>query len=190
MLDDAITDEPFEVGASKGFYGFFLAACLLLVVACAGLVLDPTQPYHTFWGSFGLAAFGSGSLNALRRLLDRRPLLRVTSEGIVNRTSPLSPKQLIPWEQVLEVKRRGVLGIFEVAVRDPHVVFSGDPVLKRFLVRLLAKLYRMEAVVISHVGLDRTPKEIGLILDSRLDAVELASVREQALLEAPETGTA
>ncbi len=70
----------------------------------------------TAWGPLGLIIFGAHAVWAFRRLLDPRPRIRLSSDGIVDKNFWYSPG-LIPWEEILDV-RSTRLGLIEVDLKD------------------------------------------------------------------------
>lgn len=162
-------DEPgsLTIRDSRAFYAYWCIAMTLLAVATVT---------GFGWGPFGLVLFGGYALWALTRLLDRRPRIRVTPEGIIDDNFWYSPG-LVRWADILDV-RMTRLGLIEVDLRDENAFWERLSPLRR-LARFKMQLYGFGPALITPWGLEGSGSEIVAHLQAGLDEHVLLAARSE-----------
>lgn len=173
----------FEVG----FFAVVLAASLtVLVLSGVDLVTGSAAEvlralFVTAAGLLGTVASVAGGLNALQLLRDRRPALKVSKEGILNRTY-WSSTALVPWDEVVDIRRTRASWISEIVLTDPEAFRSRQI----FPIRLMMRITTLLGIGSLPVYLPQiaAPRgEVDRLLGDALDARQLAAIREHRRLE-------
>ena len=183
--------EPFEAYAYRaGYVVALVVGVLLLVVSVAVLIgawPSGTLPGflgflpHQFWGVLGILYVSTMGLNILRLTLSPKPALSFSEDGVLNRTY-LSSGTLVPWEDILEVKKTRFPGVRTIVLRDPAAFRRRQPLLGRFIMRLTTVL-GLGPLPIHMWQLNARWVEVESRLEDGLQASQLRSVRQQQLLE-------
>ena len=114
--------------------------------------------------------------NVLRLLRDRRPALQISEEGVLNRTYSWSAK-LVPWEEILEIRKTRLPGVLEIVLRDPEAFRRRQTLTTRIWMRRHARFSGPGRFLVYLAQLNTSPAEVFDELVGALDAVELAAVR-------------
>ena len=119
--------------------------------------------------------------NVVRLLRDHRPALQISEEGVLNRTYSSSAK-LVPWEDILEIRKTRLPGVLEMVLRDPEASRRRQPLTTRIWMRIHAHLFGPDRFLVYLPQLNASQAEVFHQLVAALDAVELAAVRDQRRL--------
>ncbi|MCG6989136.1 MAG: hypothetical protein LJF06_13285 [Gemmatimonadetes bacterium] len=163
--------EPVEYRDSLPVYLVWLVAMVVLTV-CA-VAFWPT------WGPTPLLVFGSAAVAAALRVLRRRVRLRITEEGIIDRTGWYSPG-LIPWEDVVDV-RPGPWGYVQLDLTEASSFWERQTPLRQ-LHMMSAQLWGLSPATISSLGLAASRRTILRAMEVGMDRHALASLRREAEL--------
>ena len=138
-------------------------------------------------GLLGTLGFGFAASWSLRLLTTRRPCLSITDEGVVNRTLWFAPA-LIPWQDIVEIRRHGVPGYRRIELRDPDAWAARQP----RSVRVWSRYTQL-------LGLGRAPvclwtleagwDEVDEVLESAAQHAELRGYRPALQAELPPAST-
>lgn len=178
---------PWSYGLELLIHGILVvASVLIMVVGMPGTdlpgILGSIIP--RLGGALGTLVFGYAALNVVRLLRDPRPALRISPEGILNRTY-WSSTTLVPWEEILEIKKSRVPAAFEVVLRDPAAFRRRQTLAPRTVMRLSSLLGRPSFLLfLPQLRGSRT--EVYDHLVAAQAAVELEAVRKQRLLGSPD----
>ena len=171
-----------------GFFAVLLTVSFVfLVLAGVDLVTGGSpgvlRPLLTaLLGSVGGLLSVAGGLNVVQLLRDRRPALLVSPEGILNRTY-WNATTLVPWDEVVDVRRTRYSWILEVVLRDPEAFRSRQIFPIRVMMRITSGLgIGPLPVYLPQFAASRD--EVSRRLFEVIEARELASIREQRRLEA------
>ena len=191
--------EPIEVRVSARKYAsefgvmalmFLFSAFLVgigLIERDSGLLRDLLA---TVFGLIGMPLSAIACRNVLQLLRDSRPALRVTREGILNRTVWASTT-VVPWEEVVDIRRTRRSWFLDVVLRDPEAYRSRQAPLTRLLMRLRMLMGRSPFPLFLP-QLDATKEEVTRRLFEAVEARELAAIREVKRIEGavdPEAST-
>ena len=182
---------PREIRARKWTYVVPLVWWVLLLVPSVFLVLygwpDGGPPsllnslLPRLGGAIGtLLSFASGQ-NVVRLLRDRRPGLQISEEGVLNRTL-WSSATLVPWEDILEIRKTRVPTLVEIVLRDSKAFRRRQTLTMRIYMSLPGR----GQFLVYLPKLNAPMAEVFHELVAALDAVELAAVRDQRLLDDPD----
>ena len=136
----------------------------------------------------GTVLFFALGRNVVRLLRDPRPALQISEEGILNRTYS-SSAELVPWEDVLEIRKTRFPTVLEMVLRDPEAFRRRQTLTTRIWMRFTS-LFLPGPFLVYLPQLNASRAEVLHQLVAALDAVELAAVREQRLLDDPDGPTA
>ena len=186
---------PREIRARKWTYVVELVLWVLLLVPSVFLVLygwpDGGPPsllnslLPRLGGAIGtLSSFFLGH-NVVRLLRDHRPALQISEEGVLNRTYSWSAK-LVPWEDILEIRKTRLPGVLEMVLRDPEAFRRRQTLTTRIMMRIHARFFGPGLFLVYLPQLNASKAEVFHQLVAGLDAVELAAVRDQRLLDDPD----
>lgn len=178
-------DGGFQGATEYGLTSVQVLASLVVMVLCVSLLIGgwsgPASPPvlglpPRLFGAIGTLYSMWAFSWSFRFLLDRRPRLSISADGILNRTY-WHVATVIPWNEVVEVRKTGIPGIREVVLRDPQRWLRGQPA----SVRAGSRVTRL-------LGMGRIPLNLWVLSDSRvhvdeqvqaaLDHFELASYAE------------
>jgi len=135
-------------------------------------------------GAMGTVLFFGLGRNVVRLLRDPRPALQISEEGILNRTYS-SSAELVPWEDVLEIRKTRFPTVLEMVLRDPEAFRRRQTLTTRIWMRFTS-LFLPGPSLVYLPQLKASRAEVLHQLVAALDAVELAAVREQRLLDDPD----
>ncbi len=156
---------------SRLFFGLYSAGMTIAAIPCALL---------SGFGPVLAIILGTHALWALRRVIDRRPRLRISAEGIRDENFWYSPG-MIRWDEILDV-RRTRFGLIEVELRDEGAFWNRLSPLRQ-LPRVKLALFGFGPALITPWGLRGTTREVVGTLQQGLEQHLLDSVRrEQAAL--------
>jgi len=130
----------------------------------------------TVFGFLGVSLSALGCINAIHFLRDPRLALRITEEGILNRTA-WSSTTLVPWEEVVDIRPTRRRWIWEIVLRDPEEYQARQTAEIRGIMRLRKLLGRKPLPLL--LGRLDSPREA--VVRQLLQTVEgraLAEVRE------------
>ena len=186
---------PREIRARKWTYVVELVLWVLLLVPSVFLVLygwpDGGPPsllnslLPRLGGAIGtLSSFFLGH-SLVRLLRDHRPALQISEEGVLNRTYSWSAK-LVPWEDILEIRKTPLPGVLEMVLRDPEAFLRRQTLTTRICMRIHARFFGPGQFLVYLPQLSASRAEVFDQLVAALDAVELAAVRDQRLLDDPD----
>ena len=136
---------------------------------------------HQFWGVLGTLYFSTMGLYTLRLALSPKPALSLSEDGVLNRTY-LSSGTLVPWEDILEIKRTRVPGVRTIVLRDPAAFRRRQTLMGRFIMRLTTIL-GLGPLPIHMWQLKARWVEVDSRLEDGLQASQLRSVQQQQLPE-------
>lgn len=151
-----------------------LGAIGSLVGARAGLVIGFLPRTVASW--LAIAIFAPLGFRAVSRLMDTRPRLVISDDGIVDRTGFLGGELFIPWDQVRDV-RPTRSGRIAVELRDPPVVEKQAGPYRRWAMRV-SRWMRYAPVEIPAIALEASARNVAAMLSARLDQRQVESVRE------------
>jgi len=159
--------------------GHLMASVLLLLASVVVLAFGwpgaTPRPFrglpHEAWGVLGILTFGWGTLWSSRFLFDREPRLRISAEGILNRTYWTAPI-LIPWTEVVEIRSKGLPGVREVVLRDPTSWLVHQPRTVRAWA-WITRLFGLGPVPLNLWALAATWDEVDEQLEAGLERFEL-----------------
>ena len=182
---------PREIRARTWTYVVALAWWVFLLVPSVFLVLygwpdgGPPSLLNSFLPRLGgaigtLLSFAFGQ-DVVRRLRDPRPALQISEEGVLNRTQWSSTK-LVPWEDILEIRKTRFPTLLEIVLRDPEVFRRRQTL----TIRIYMSLPGRGQFLVYLPSLNAPKAEVFHELVAALDAVELAAVRDQRLLDDPD----
>jgi len=152
-----------------------------LIERDSGLIRDLMM---TVFGLIGMPLSAVACHNVLQLVRDSRPALRVTDEGILNRTVWASAT-VVPWEEIVDIRKTRMKGkrFLEVVLRDPEAYRSRQSLVTRLLMRL-----RMMTGLIPFPlflsQLDAASKDVTRQLIEAVEARELSAIRELKRIEA------
>ena len=135
-------------------------------------------------GAIGALLFFDHGRNVVRLLRDHRPALQISEEGVLNRTYS-SSAELVPWEDILEIRETRLPTVLEMVLRDPEAFRKRQTLTTRFWMRFTS-LFGPGPVLVYLPQLKASKAEVIHQLAAALDAVELAAVRDQRLLDDPD----
>ena len=172
----------FEARDSRAFW---------LVMVLTFTVLAVVSSAVWGWGAAGIGFFGLQGVWSLLRVLDRRPRLIVTEEGVIDRTYLLLSPGLIPWSEIARFEPSR-LGMIRVELRDEGAFWARLSPLQKFAAGKL-HLYGLGPAAIQSWVLDSSQSDFLDELDFAADALA-ASARIEALPlpndELPKAGSA
>ncbi len=170
--------------AELGVWGTLLLLSALL--ALAGL--PGGGPPGLLWsliprlgGAMGTLLFLGLGRNVVRLLRDPRPALHISEEGVLNRTYS-SSAELVPWEDILEIRETRLPTVLEIVLRDPEAVRRRQTLTTRNWMRLTS-LFAAGPFLVYLPQLEASRGEVLHQLSATLDAVQLNGVRDQRLLD-------
>ncbi len=174
--------------AELGLWGFLLVVSVLIV-----LIGWPGGGSPSLLGSLLPRLGGAiGTLlslffghNVVRLLHDHRPALQISEEGVLNRTYSWSAK-LVPWEDILEIRKTPLPGVLEMVLRDPEAFLRRQTLTTRIWMRIHARFFGPGQFLVYLPQLSASRAEVFDQLVAALDVVELAAVRDQRLLDDPD----
>ena len=172
-LIESSSEDPWEPGEVYDSVLFLL----VWLVGSGALLLASTLSWG--WGILGMFVFGGHTGWALFRLLRRKARLRITEEGIIDRTFWHSPG-LIPWEQIIRV-RPARWGMISVEIRDEDEFMAKQSTLAN-LARIKFLMFNLGPAAIYSLPLQGSRKKLLQALEAGLDAHELARVRQERAL--------
>ena len=195
--DDLGTDFELPFGGWFRYFelGFFAVAFAISIVLCvvsgAGVVAGGSEVVlrallSALLGLGGAIVSTAGGLNALQLLRDRRPALQVTEEGILNRTY-WNATTLVPWDEVVDVRRSRFSWITEIVLTDPGAFRSRQILPIRIMMRVTS-LFGIGSLPVYLPQVAASRQEVSRLLHHALDASQLAEIREQRRLEAADSG--
>ena len=158
-----------EISDSRLFYGIYTA-----VLAALGIATIPMG-----YGLLGGLFFGGYAAWTLWRLIDKRPRLFITDEGIVDRTYLWSPG-LIRWDEILDF-RPARWGLISVRLRDEQAFWDRLPLFAKFAAGK-AQLHGLGPAFIVGWALEASRSELLDALESGADAHALRAVKAAAAL--------
>jgi len=169
-----VSSEPHEsdwidIYDSRPFYALWFVVMAALAFAVG------TMPGL---GPLIAMVFGIHALWALRRLFFRRPRVRITAEGIVDRNFWYSPG-LIRWEDIIDVYSTG-LGLIEVELKDEMAFWERLSPLGQ-MARYKLQLLGYGPALITPWGLERSGSEVVDMLQAGLDEHVLQSAQVEGL---------
>ncbi len=123
--------------------------------------------------------------NVVRLLRDPRPALQISEEGVLNRTLSWSAK-VVPWEDILEIRKTRFPTLLEIVLRDPEAFRRRQTLTTRIWMRIHARFRGPGLFLVYLPQLNASKAEVFDQLVAALDAVELAAVRDQRLLDDPD----
>jgi hypothetical protein len=185
--------EPFEAHIPRRSLRIELAVMALLfplsvfmvamgVFGPAGLGVYRSLLF-TFFGLIGAPMSLAAVRNVLQFLKDPRPALRISEEGILNRTF-LSSMTMVPWEEVVDIRKTRHRWILEIVLRDPDWFRARQTPLVRFSMRSRERMgYGPFAVFLPQIDAPR--EEVTRRLLDVVEARQLAAVRDRRMLEGP-----
>ena len=186
---------PREIRARKGSYVVELVLWGSLIVVSAllalngwpgggsGSVLGSLLP--RLGGAIGTLLSSFVGHNVVRLLRDPRPALQISEEGVLNRTYSWSAK-LVRWEDILEIRKTRLPGVLEMVLRDPEAFRRRQTLTTRIWMRIHARFFGPGLFLVYLPQLNASKAEVFHQLVAGLDAVELAAVRDQRLLDDPD----
>ena len=183
--------EPFEAYAYRAGFVVALVAAVLLVVASVDVLIGgwPSGGLpgflgflpHQFWGILGTLYFSTMGLNILRLALSPKPALSFSEDGVLNRTY-LSSGTLVPWEDILEIKKTRFPGVRTIVLRDPAAFRRRQTLMGRFIMRVTT-IVGLGLLPIHMWQLKARRAEVESRLEDGLEASQLQVVQQQQLLE-------
>ncbi len=187
---------PREIRARKWTYvvELVLVGFLLVVSVLVALNGWPEGGSSSFLGSLlprlGAAIGGTWlslflGYNVVRLLHDPRPALQISEEGVLNRTYSWSAK-LVPWEDILEIRKSRLPVALEMVLRDPEAFRRRQTLSTRIWMRVHARFSGPGRFMVYLPQLNASKAEVLHQLVAALDAFELAPVRDQRLLDDPD----
>ena len=108
--------------------------------------------------------------NVVRLLHDPRPALRISEEGVLNRTYSWSAK-LVPWEDILEIRKTRLPGVLQIVLRDPEAFRRRQTLTTRIWMRIHARLFGPGQFLVYLPQLNASRAEVFDQLVAALDAV-------------------
>ena len=186
---------PREIRARKSSYAVELVMWGLVLVVSVLITLNgwPGGGSPSLLGAV-LARLGGamGALasfflaqNVVRLLRDPRPALQISEEGVLNRTYSWSAK-LVPWEDILEIRKTRLPGVLEIVLRDPEAFRRRQTLTTRIWMRIHARFFGPGQFLVYLPQLNASRAEVFRELVAALDAVELAGVADERLLDDPD----
>jgi hypothetical protein len=169
----------FEVRNSRVFYGVLLILFGVLTALSAA---------QWGWGWLGAIIFGGYGLWSLARLLDERPRVFLTEEGVVDQAYLHSPG-LIRWSEILTLAPGG-WGTITIELRDETTYWERLSPYGKFVAGKL-QLFGYGPAVIQSWGLAASRSDLLDALEDGLDEYVLRSalaVSERDHLNAPTPG--
>lgn len=171
-----------------GFFAvLFAVSVAFIVLAGVGLLSGESAGLvrvllSTLLGSIGVLVSVAGGRNALQLLLDRRPALTISEEGILNRTY-WSATTLVRWDEVIDIRRSPIFFISEIVLRDPDAFRRRQTPWVRTMMRITS-LLGVGSLPVYLPQVAAPNDEISRRLSAGLEASELAAMREHRQLEA------
>ena len=190
------TDLVLEVDGNRGLASvrvltslvFLVPSILLLTNGWPGGVPPGLEGLpRQLVGLLGTLTFGFGAYWSLRLLLTRRPCLSVTDEGVVNRTLWFAPT-LIPWEEIVDIRRHGFPGYRRIDLRDPDAWAATQPLSVRIWSRYTQLLGFGRAPVCLWT-LEAGWGTVDDVLEAAAQHAELGSYRSASQAELPPPST-
>lgn len=108
---------------------FFLLGCLLVI----GSAVDSDTPFLI--GSILFTTlFGWIMIYFFRALKKSKPVFMISTEGIIDRTTFMSPG-LIPWEEINSISYKKMSGqlFLSIQTKDKHFIIDQTTGIKKFL---------------------------------------------------------
>jgi len=136
-------NDDFIVRAKKG--RMVMPAVFSLLFVVVGIFLLSISVYESMWltvvGLLTIVVFGFCFLYYVKELINRKPAVIVTNEGIIDRSSYIGA-DLVKWEEIdaidfLNLSGQVYLGIF---TNDPELVINRSSGMKKLLNTLNKKL--------------------------------------------------
>jgi hypothetical protein len=165
--------EPVEFRDSWPFYLVLLVAAVALGVCSVA--------YWPRWGPVPLVVFGPGAVGAVLRFLRQRVRLRITEEGIVDRTRWYSPG-LIPWEDIVDV-RVGPWGLIQLELAEGSSFWERQTPLRQVHM-IRTQFWGLSPATIFPLGLSAARRTIVQAIEDGMDRHALQSLRRAAELPA------
>jgi hypothetical protein len=144
-------------------------ANLMIVLVCLALASGGSVV-----GGVGALYFGARIVYLARRLIGKVPRVLLTEDGVIDRSFFYSVG-LIPWEDIVEVRHKG-MGMVNVTVRDPDKLLAPLGVHQLFMIGWM-QLWGFGPIAINSWTLDRTSRELVDLLDEGMDAYALRALR-------------
>lgn len=174
----------FEVG----FYAvLFVVSLALVVLPGVDLLVGDSSGFlrallAALLGSIGGLVSVAGGLNALQLLRDQRPALKVSEEGILNRTY-WNATTLVPWDEVVDIRRTRFSWISEIVLADAEAFRSRQVLPIRIMMRVTS-LFGIGSLPVYLPQFAASRDEVSRRLSEALEARELAVIRDYRRLEA------
>ncbi len=183
--------EPFEAPVYRAWSVAILVAAVLLVVASVDILIGGWTSGrlpgflgflpHQFWGVLGTVYFSTMGLYTLRLALSPKPALSFSQDGVLNRTY-FSSGTLVPWEDILDIKKTRFPGVRTIVLRDPAAFRRRQTLMGRFIMRVTTIL-GLGPLPIHLWQLNARRAEVESRLEDGLEASQLQAVQQQQLLE-------
>ena len=183
--------EPFEAYTYRAAFVVWLVAAVLFVVASVDVLIGGWTSGrlpgflgflpHQFWGVLGILYFSTMGLNFLRLALSPKPALSFSEDGVLNRTY-FSSGTLVPWEEILDIKKTRFPGVRTIVLRDPAAFRRRQTLMGRFIMRMTTIL-GLGPLPIHLWQLNARRAEVESRLEDGLEASQLQAVQQQQLLK-------
>lgn len=174
-----------DIVARTWTYVVELVAWLVLCLASALLMVNgwPGTELPGFLGSLLARLAGAGGTllfavlanNIVRLLRDPRPALQISEEGVLNRTYSAST-ELVPWEDILEVRKNWLPTVLAIVLKDPDAFRKRQTLTTRLFMEATS-LFGPGPFLVYLPQLRRSKQEVLTELSAGLDAVGLAAGR-------------
>lgn len=147
-----ISSKPIEVHFNKTKLSLMLISSLIFISAGAWLVwhtaVTPSSPFGQFYfgfimGSISVLVLGSVAVHLFKKVLDKKPGLVITDDGIIDNTGALSIG-FIPWIDVVQIEEvfTGSQNLIHIKVINPlKYIHRQENALRRKLMKANYKLY-------------------------------------------------
>ena len=169
--------------------GSVASVLFVLVSLCVLVGSGPSEPLPgllgflppQLLGALGVLYFSTMGLYTLRLALSPKPALSFFEKGVLNRTY-FSSGTLVPWEDILDIKKTRVPGVRTIVLRDPAAFRRRQTLMGRFIMRVTTIL-GLGPLPIHLWQLNARRAEVESRLEDGLEASQLQAVQQQQLLE-------
>jgi len=192
-MEEELTEsgmEPIEVRVSVWKYVVEFGAMALiflfsLFLIGIGLIERDsgflTDLLTTVFGLMGVPLSALACSNVVEFLRDSRPALRVTEEGILNRTF-WSSATIVPWDEIVDIRPTRRRWYLEMVLRDPKAYRARQTPSTRALM-YLRTLLGGSPFPLFLPQLDAPREEVVRQLSDAVEAKTLGEIREEKRIE-------